>query len=309
LTPFSVVVPTYRRPDRLARCLDALAAQRDAGDLEVVVVEDGGPTSELESLRERHYDSIDVVWLGQDWAGPAAARNLGARHAGGTYLAFTDDDCCPRPDWIATLRRALVGEAELVAGGHTVNAVEGNVFSSASQALVSFITEDGMRRQAPFFASNNVAMTKQAFLRIGAFDETFALAGGEDRDFCDRAADLGCRFVHLPEAVVEHEHRLSARSFWRQHFNYGRGAFLFHQARETRGESGLVESIDPRFYIDLIRYPLRAEHQSRRLTTSLLLALSQVPNALGFFAERRRARQRASGSGGRSDEREPRASA
>ena len=48
----SVVIPTHRRPDKLAGCLEALAASDyPSGKLEVVVVEDGGPTPELDELR------------------------------------------------------------------------------------------------------------------------------------------------------------------------------------------------------------------------------------------------------------------
>ena len=46
----SVVIPTHRRPERLAGCLEALAASEyPLGPLEVVVVEDGGPTKELDA--------------------------------------------------------------------------------------------------------------------------------------------------------------------------------------------------------------------------------------------------------------------
>ena len=38
---FSVVIPTYRRPDTLFGVLDALAAQTGAPEFEVVVVDDG----------------------------------------------------------------------------------------------------------------------------------------------------------------------------------------------------------------------------------------------------------------------------
>src|SRR3546814_1007830 len=33
--------------------------------------------------------------------GPAPARNLGWRSSSAPYVAFTDDDCVPRPDWLA----------------------------------------------------------------------------------------------------------------------------------------------------------------------------------------------------------------
>ena len=95
----TVVVPTYRRPEHIARCVEAIAAQDYPHELlELVVVEDGWPTEQLESLRRREFARRHVRFEGQDHSGPAAARNTGARLARGDVLLFTDDDCCPRPN-------------------------------------------------------------------------------------------------------------------------------------------------------------------------------------------------------------------
>lgn len=288
----SVVIPTHRRPAKLARCLAALAATDYPYDrLEVVVVEDGGPAPELEELRARDPGPLRVAWLAQPHAGPAAARNHGARHASHALLAFTDDDCRPRPGWVGALVAALEASPGAVAGGHTVNALEGNLFSGASQALVSYITSYGLRHGMPFFASNNLALSREDFLQLGGFDESFHLAGGEDRDFSDRCAGRGMAFVHRRDALVDHHHDLGVRSYWTQHYRYGQGAYQFHQLRTSRRGSTIlrdtgrmVRSMDLRFYVDLVRFPFLDDETPRRLPTSALLLLSQVPNALGFFA-------------------------
>ena len=287
----SVVIPTHRRPQKLVRCLEALAATEYPLDrLEVIVVEDGGPAPELDAVRSRTFGSLRVVWLSQPHAGPAAARNLGARHARHALLAFTDDDCRPRPGWIGQLVAALEQDTQAVVGGHTVNVLMANACSEASQALVSYITAYGLQRGDPFFASNNIALSRQDFARLGGFDESFPLAGGEDRDFCDRCVRLGLRFLHRPEALVDHEHDLSLKGFWRQHFRYGHGAWRYHCLRTSRRGSTILQdtgrmlrSMDLRFYVDLIRFPFSQGANSLPWRVTALLALSQIPNALGFF--------------------------
>ena len=123
----SVVIPTHRRPDKIAACLDALAASDyPRGRLQVLVVEDGGPTDALAELRARSFDPLELIWLDQPHAGPAVARNLGAQHATRELVAFTDDDCCPRPDWARRLDAQLRSSPGSVVGGHTVNKVVGN---------------------------------------------------------------------------------------------------------------------------------------------------------------------------------------
>lgn len=289
----SVVIPTYRRPERIARCLEALGELEYPRDrLEVVVVEDGGPTEELAPLRGRDFGDLRVRFLGQPHSGPAVARNLGAREATGELIAFTDDDCCPRPDWITRLVEVHAGAARTVVGGHTVNALVSNAFSAASQSLVTYITRYGQRVGEPFFASNNILVPAELFREIGGFDETFPLAGGEDRELCDRLNHLGVPQLFAPAAVIDHFHQLSARAYWRQHFRYGRGAYQYHLARVTRRGTSLVReygsmvrNMDITFYTGLVRWPF-TDREPRPLRTSLLLLWSQVPNALGFFAEK-----------------------
>lgn len=107
-------------------------------------------------------------------------------------------------------------------------------YSRASQELVAYITEYGLRKGSPFFASNNFAVSRELFVTCGGFDETFPLAGGEDREFSDRLAHDGIKFIHEPTAVVDHCHHLTLRSFLRQNFRYGRGANHYHCARAAR---------------------------------------------------------------------------
>ena len=292
----TVVIPTYRRPEAIERCLVALSKQEGCGRFRVVIVEDGGADPRLAELRARTFDSIEVTWLDQEHLGPATARNLGASHAATDTIAFTDDDCRPRPDWLQHLLARLESHPASVVGGHTVNALPENRFSAASQDLVSFITEFGVRSGTPFFASNNLAISRETFAGLGGFDTSFPLAGGEDRDLCDRALEAGIELIHAPEAVIDHDHRLSATSFWRQHFRYGRGAQHLHAIRAQRrvANSTVIPPVRMRFYRELIGYPFSTPGHPRRLTTSMLLLLSQVPHTLGFFSEKLRGSRSAS---------------
>src|SRR5262245_36973867 len=96
MTPLvSVIVPTRNRLKSLRRCLDALAHQRlPRTDFEVIVVDDGG-TERIEEVTSSFQDRMSVVLQRQTRSGPGQARNFGAIHARGRWLAFTDDDCEP----------------------------------------------------------------------------------------------------------------------------------------------------------------------------------------------------------------------
>ena len=284
---FSIVVPTYNRPERLAECVASFCAlQYDRDRFEVLIVDDGSPRiAEVHAALQPFRDRIALRLLEQSHAGPAAARNLGAGAARHELIAFTDDDCRVDPGWLSAFEAQFTRHPGGLLGGRTVNALTENVCAEASQALVNFLLEYFIAKGAPFFASNNIAVARGTFERVGGFDLRFPLAGGEDREFCARFLHAGCPLVYAEDAVVAHYHALTVRRFLRQHYNYGRGAYCYRRVHAAR--SGPEVGFERwRFYLDLVRYPLSARGIDKRGRVTLLMFATQVANATGFFAEK-----------------------
>jgi GT2 family glycosyltransferase len=284
---FSIIIPTYARPERLAICLESLTRLDYPRDrFEVIVVDDGSETP-VNTVVAPFQNQLNLTLLRQPNAGPAAARNRGAAKARGKYLVFTDDDCTPTSDWLNALEANFTTRPDCTIGGRTLNALPDNPYSTASQILIDYLYGyyNCNSYQASFFASNNFALPAEHFRKIGSFDTSFSLAAGEDRELCDRLLHYGYKMIYVPEAQIYHAHKLTLRSFWRQHFNYGRGAFYFHQVRSRR--NGAQIRVEPlSFYFHLLMYPFsQASRQPRLLLAALLLA-SQVANIAGFVWER-----------------------
>jgi GT2 family glycosyltransferase len=286
LFQFSIVVPTYNRPQYLARCLNALAQMTYPRDrFEVIVVDDGSAQSMAPTIAPFRA-SLNLTLIEQANGGPAKARNAGAAQAQAQYLVFTDDDCQPTPTWLQALEAKLQACPQALVGGHTLNALPDNLFSTASQILIDYLYDYyNARHQPSFFASNNFAMAVEQFQAIGGFDTSFPLAAGEDREFCDRWLQHQFPMAYAPEMTIHHTHQLSLKQFWRQHFNYGRGAYCFHQVKAHRAH-GSVKVEPLRFYWQLLTYPLSQQSQPQGVLLSSLLLLSQVANVGGFFWER-----------------------
>jgi len=284
---FSVIIPTYQRPEELSKCLAALSGLDYPRErLEVIVVNDGGRP--MDDAIDPFLGHLNVTSVSQKHSGPAAARNTGVARAQGTYVAFTDDDCRPDPMWLTELEVQLGAGAEVMVGGPVVNKLEDNVYSAASQLLVTYLYQyyNANGRQTLFLASNNMAMARDAFLAAGGFDARFPRAAAEDRELCDRWTHSGKRIVYAEGAIVRHSHRLTLCSFWRQHFQYGRGAHRYRQARAQR--DAIPVKVEPlRFYTGLLRYPWTAG-VPRPLRTATLLFIAQLANAMGFFREKTR---------------------
>lgn len=293
---FSVVVPTHNRPRELASCLEALAEQEFA-DFEIVVVDDGSSMGDaVEGVVRRFSTTLPIKLYRQSRSGPAAARNFGVGKSQGTYLAFTDDDCRPAPDWLAALAAVFARHPAAAVGGHTVNLLTDNYYSTASQALIDYLygyynTPEGSAR---FLTSNNLAVPAATFRELGGFDYTYTRAASEDREFCSRWIQRGLPLRYEPSARVFHAHRLTFASYWRQHFAYGRGAHRYHLARSARGLAR--PPVEPfRFYTNLVGFPVQ-QHCPYRFRTAALLGLSQVAHTAGFISEAIRPRRKSSRS-------------
>jgi len=284
---FSIVIPTYNRPERLQKCLESIAQLDYPRDrFEVVVVDDGSKTP-LQPIVDMFQSALTLNFIRQINAGPASARNTGASAAKGDYLVFTDDDCQPTKNWLLALADAVKDCPKALIGGHTINALPDNIFSSASQLLIEYLYTyyNQTRGEATFFASNNFAVPRANYQQLGGFDTSFPLAAGEDREFCDRWKYHHLPMRYAPKMEIYHAHKLSLKSFWRQHFNYGRGAFCFHTVRANRVEGSIkVEPLS--FYFNLLMYPFRRSRIWDGGVISGLLFLSQVANVAGFFWER-----------------------
>jgi len=285
---FSIIIPSYCRPQRLNHCLKAIAQLDYPRDLLEVVVVDDGSEPPLDAVVEPWQSEIPVRLIRQANAGPAAARNAGAFQATGEFLVFTDDDCAPAVDWLQQLELQTMQFPDHLIGGRTLNALPENLYSTASQLLIDYLYEYYNVRlgQATFFASNNFAVPTDRFRELGGFDVTFPLAAGEDREFCDRWLYYGYKMHYAPDVVVRHAHHLQLRTFWKQHSNYGRGAYHFHHSRAHRAV-GKIEVEPIKFYWDLLIFPFRQSSSHSALSIVTLLFVSQVANVIGFFRERR----------------------
>lgn len=193
----SVVVPTRCRPALLARCLDALLAQRGiaASDYEILVVDDGHDGATERLVQERARGPVRIHYLRtSEKRGPAAARNIGWRAATAAVIAFTDDDCIPDPQWLSS---ALAGfQAEVVG-------VWGRVVVPVPVQPTDYEREVSRLEHAPGVTANCLYL-RQALAQLGGFDERFTLAWREDTDLLFSVIKRCGRVAHVPRAVVVH---------------------------------------------------------------------------------------------------------
>jgi GT2 family glycosyltransferase len=195
----SVVVPTYRRPDLLARCLAALAAQSlDPDSYEVLVADDAASDTtrcQVEDFAATVTPSVCYLPVTGPY-GPAAARNVGWRAAGAEVVAFTDDDTVPDPGWLAAGLGAFERDDTLAA--------------ATGQVVVPLppVPTDYQRNEAGLegaeFVTANCFCRRSVLDAVGGFDERFTAAWREDSDLHFNLLERGAELVKVPAAVVVH---------------------------------------------------------------------------------------------------------
>jgi glycosyltransferase involved in cell wall biosynthesis len=213
----SVVVPCRGHANELKNCLRGLQEQTTSSPFEIIVVDSASDTAVANVVTA--FPSVRLV-RSQLGLLPGGARNLGAQHARGEYLAFTDADCIPDPGWLAAAFKALNAGA-IVVGGPVLDARPFHPIAVADN-LLQFIDDSPHRPDGAvsYFPGCNFAISRTAFYELGGF--AIPLPAGEDVLLSSAAATRWpgrVRFVR--DIRVRHAGRTNLSAFWRHQEAFG----------------------------------------------------------------------------------------
>jgi GT2 family glycosyltransferase len=198
----SIIIPAFNGAARIGNCLAALLPQVGARNTEILVVDDGSTDNTADVVKQ--YPSVRLI--SQCNAGPAAARNHGAKRASGEILLFTDDDCVPFADWLEAMLKPF-DDPEIVGAK--------GIYCTRQKSLVArFVQleyEDKYRLMAnfthiDFIDTYSAAFRRDRFLEIGGYDTSFPVACAEDVELSYRMSLRGWKMKFVPNAIVYHTH-------------------------------------------------------------------------------------------------------
>lgn len=200
----SIVIPTFNRKETLRETLFSFRGQT-VTNFEIVIADDGSSDGTAEMVR-----ALDVpfplkhVW--QKNAGRSSARNLGVRASEGEIIIFVDDHNIAHKSFVEEHLKyhdkykninlgAVRGRMEFIN-----DPKEAPLNPQPIPFLIQIqkrIEENNPLR----FHTGNVSVTKEAFYRIGGFDEDFREYGFQDQEFGYRLIKTGYRVKYNPDAV------------------------------------------------------------------------------------------------------------
>lgn len=222
----SVIIPIYNQKEVFSNNLTAWQEQSYSKDLyEIIIVNDGsldGLESFIVSVVKESV--VSIRYFHQLHQGPAAARNLGMRHAKGAIVAFSDADCRPFQDWVNEIVRGYTDDIIAGIGGTTQAGVTGSIVSQYCAYVRMNEVPDRKNGEITYLITANASFRKDYLLAIGGFDERYAWAGGEDPELCYRLRQKGYFFKHNRKAIVVNSHKGSVSALAKTFFFYGMGA-------------------------------------------------------------------------------------
>jgi rhamnosyltransferase len=232
----SVVIPVKNGGDDLVRCLDALARQRVADEVEVVVVDSGSTDGSIEVARER---GARVHEIPPQEFNHGATRNLGAELARGDVLVFISQDAEPLgEEWLARLVAPL-SDDDRIAGAYGRQLAREDAVPP-ERYFLDFLYGPSPRTQqiadasqismeSTLFSNANSAMRRTLWNRFRFADDIIM---SEDQDWSRRVLLAGWRIAYEPEAVVRHSHPYTIGSAFRRFFDSGVSADRAYLAAE-----------------------------------------------------------------------------
>jgi GT2 family glycosyltransferase len=206
---FSVVIPTANRLSLLKETLASVWKQTFS-DYEIIVVDDGSSDGTPEYLKTLERSASVFA---QPNRGPGAARNLGASHANGEYLAFLDSDDLWFPWSLKTYSQAIERRnrpAFLAGKPFRFSAVEElNCASNSALELKPFPDYLASSDEWRWWGVSSFVVRRDAFAAVGGF--TNAWINGEDADLALRlGVSPGFVQVTAPYTFGYREHAGSA---------------------------------------------------------------------------------------------------
>jgi glycosyltransferase involved in cell wall biosynthesis/GT2 family glycosyltransferase len=208
--PISVVIPTWRRPDALERCLEGLARQQQQPD-EVVVVrraEDADAAAVVAASARPGLREVVVELPGQ-----VAAMYAGSAAACGDVVAFVDDDAVPRPEWLRRLAAHYTDPTVGAVGGRDVVHV-GNRVLDGDAGPVGVVTPwgrvlgghhlgAGAAREVDHLKGANMSV-RRPLLALPEGLRGIGAQVSNDLAISFAVAESGLRVVYEPAAIVDH---------------------------------------------------------------------------------------------------------
>jgi GT2 family glycosyltransferase/SAM-dependent methyltransferase len=217
----SIIITVHNQAGRAYRCLMSISQNQPRHRYEIIVVDDASTDATPGMLRS--IGGVRVV-RNESVQGRARSRNAAAKLANGAFIHFLDADTEVLPGWMDELVDTFnafpgVGMAGgKVIGPDGVLKSAGGVLCDDGPALSCGRGEDPDRpeysylRQADCLSGASVMIRREAFAKLGGFDDNRQPDDGEEYGFALKVRGMGYKAFYQPMSrVIHHEDSAQAQ--------------------------------------------------------------------------------------------------
>lgn len=212
----SVVIPTYRRPNDLQRCLTAFKQQTRPADEIWVIVRDTD-TETATFLETFAVAPLPLHIAKVQQPGVIAAMNLGLEQVQGDIVAFTDDDAAPHDDWLSRIEDWFRSDPQIGGVGGRDWVYHGSQLEAGSRPLVGRVQwfgrvignhhlGAGPAREVDILKGVNMSF-RQAAIRHRRFEQRLEGSGAQvhfEIFFSLALKQAGWKLIYDPQIGVDH---------------------------------------------------------------------------------------------------------
>jgi cellulose synthase/poly-beta-1,6-N-acetylglucosamine synthase-like glycosyltransferase len=212
----TVLIPTYRRPQDLSRCLLALQAQTKAVDQVIVVVRDTD-TQTWDFLAQFPLHNLPLHTVKVTIPGVVAALNAGLAEVTGDIVSITDDDAAPHPDWLEKINAHFISDNRIGGVGGRDWIHQRNKLIDDSRQIVGKLQWFGRvignhhlgvgePREVDILKGVNMSFRQEAIAQL-RFDERMRGTGAQvhfEMAFTLALKRAGWKLIYDPQVAVDH---------------------------------------------------------------------------------------------------------
>jgi glycosyltransferase involved in cell wall biosynthesis len=210
MNTLSIVIPTLNEELFLPKLLGDIEKQTDR-DFELIIVD---AKSEDNTKKEvsLFFKKIPLTFIESDKRSVAYQRNLGAKHASGTYVFFLDADSRIPKNYVRQLKKYIVNNPSLMYIPALITKRDSRY--NIAVMLLNYLSQMSLSTRRPLCTGGSMIINKSFFSFIGGFDESVYVA--EDGEILVRAKKYGVTasfiktpYIHVSVRRIEYEGYIS----------------------------------------------------------------------------------------------------
>ena len=211
---FSVIIPSYNSKRTLPRTVESVL-NSDYKDFEIIIVDDCSEEKVEDYISAAA--NVKIIRNGSQ-RGPAYTRNLGAREARGDMLVFLDSDIYVKKDTLSRLKRGFEENGpDSITGIYDARMPHDDFLSNYFNLRIrrGYLT---MPEDTEACNAALLAVKKDVFKKVGAFDPGYKAASIEDIEFGRRFVSAGYKPALDKELSVVHDKRMTLKAILKNDF-------------------------------------------------------------------------------------------